>query len=77
MSFGKPPIKTKSAITKAEKTAAAQDVVAAFLAAGGRVKKMPAVAATIFACANCGHSGIAGVSAGKVRKCPRCRVILS
>ena len=59
--------------TKAEKTAEAQDVVAAFLAAGGRIKQLDPVVATAFACANCGHSGIAGFGPGKPRRCPKCR----
>jgi hypothetical protein len=59
--------------SKSEKSAEAQDVVAAFLAKGGRIKQMPPVVPTTFACAECGHTGILGVAVGKVRRCPKCR----
>jgi hypothetical protein len=61
---------------KAEKRNEAEDVVAAFLAAGGTVKRMPTVEATAFACGSCGHAGVLGVSPGKTRKCPKCRALL-
>lgn len=63
--------------SKAEKRNEAEDVVAAFLASGGTVKRMPTVEATPFACGSCGHAGILGVSPGKSRKCPKCRAALT
>lgn len=68
----KPRAKVTPSASKAQKSAEAQDIVAAFLAAGGQVKQMPAVVATAFACA-CGHAGISGVAPGKTRRCPKCR----
>lgn len=59
--------------SKAKKTADANDLVAAFLARGGQISKMPAVEAQTFACAECGHTGIMGFAPGKARKCPKCR----
>ena len=74
MSWGKPrPKSGKPQQSKVDKTAEARDAVAAFLAEGGRVKQMPAVVATPFACAECGHTGIIGVAPGKARRCPKCR----
>jgi len=63
--------------TKAEKRNEAEEVLAAFLAAGGTVKRMPSVEATPFACGSCGHAGILGASPGKRRKCPKCRAIVT
>jgi predicted Zn-ribbon and HTH transcriptional regulator len=68
-----PKSKPGQPLSKADKTAEAQDIVAAFLAKGGRIKQMPAVVPTPFACSNCGHTGISGVTPGKVRRCPKCR----
>lgn len=47
--------------------------MAAFLAKGGSVTQAPSVVPTAFACSNCGHTGIAGVTKGKTTRCPRCR----
>ena len=60
--------------SKADKSAEASDMVAAFLARGGRVKPLPAVVPTHFACSNCGHVGVIGMTEGKaVRRCPKCK----
>lgn len=60
-------------LSKADRKTEAEDAVAAFLARGGAVKRMPDVVATTFACANCGHTGILGVAEGKRSRCPKCR----
>jgi hypothetical protein len=60
-------------LSKADHKTQADDAVAAFLARGGSVKQMPAVVATTFACANCGHTGILGIAEGKSPRCPKCR----
>ena len=72
MSF-RPRAKAPGPDSKVEKAAEAQDLVAAFLAKGGGIKKIEAVTTSTFACANCGHVGIIGAAVGKVRKCPKCR----
>lgn len=67
------PASKKDQPSKADKRSEAEAQVAAFLARGGAVKEMPAVVATMFACANCGHTGTIGVAPGKKPRCPKCR----
>jgi len=63
--------------SKADRRSEAEDVVAAFLAAGGTVNRLPPEEATAFACSSCGHTGTIGASAGrKSPRCPRCRAPL-
>lgn len=71
----KPPQSERQ--SKADRRSEAEDVVAAFLASGGTVKRMPSVEPTPFACGSCGHAGIVGVAPGKARKCPKCRALLT
>ncbi len=63
--------------SRADRRSEADDAIAAFLARGGAVKQMPAVVATTFACATCGHTGILGIASGKTSRCPKCRALLS
>jgi hypothetical protein len=70
------PLPKEGQPSKAEKRSGAEDLVAAFLAKGGAVSKMPSVEPTAFACGTCGHAGIAGFAPGKARKCPKCRSAL-
>jgi hypothetical protein len=63
--------------SKADRRQEAEDVVAAFFAAGGTVKRLPSEEPTAFSCSSCGHSGIVGVTPGKNRQCPKCRAPLS
>jgi hypothetical protein len=67
------PLPKEGQPSKAEKRSGAEDLVAAFLAKGGSVNKMPSVEPTAFACATCGHAGIMGFAPGKTPKCPKCR----
>jgi hypothetical protein len=73
MNFPRSTSKGHNPQSKTEKSAEARDVVEAFLKAGGSIRRMPTVAVSAFACANCGHAGIAGATAGRVRKCPKCK----
>lgn len=63
--------------SKADRRSESEDIVAEFLAKGGSVTRVPGIEPTTFACSACGHAGIAGFAAGKVRKCPRCRAPLA
>lgn len=62
--------------SKAERRSEAEDVVAAFLAAGGTVSRLPSEQATSFVCSSCGHTGITGTTPGKSGRCPKCRAPL-
>jgi predicted RNA-binding Zn-ribbon protein involved in translation (DUF1610 family) len=62
--------------SKAERRSAAEDMVAAFLASGGTVNRLPAEQATEFVCGNCGQAGIIGTTLGKSSRCPKCRELL-
>jgi hypothetical protein len=70
------PLPKEAQPSKAEKRSGAEDLVAAFLAKGGSVSKMPSVEPTAFACGTCGHAGIMGFAPGKTPKCPKCRSAL-
>lgn len=63
--------------SKADRRSESEDIIAEFLAKGGAVTRVPSTEPTTFACASCGHAGIAGFAPGKVRKCPRCRAPLT
>ena len=74
MSWPSKPKSRDQSASRADKSAEASDMVAAFLARGGRIKEMPAVVPTQFACSNCGHVGVIGMTEGKsVRRCPKCK----
>ena len=74
MSWPSKPKSRDQGATRADKSAEASDMVAAFLARGGQIKSMPSVVPTQFACKNCGHVGVIGMTEGKaVRRCPKCK----
>jgi len=74
MSWPSKPKSGQPAASRADRSAEASDMVAAFLARGGQIKAMPAVVPTEFACSNCGHVGVIGMTEGKsVRRCPKCK----
>ncbi len=62
--------------SKADRRSEAEDVVAAFLAAGGTVNRLPSEQATAFVCSSCGHAGTTGVTPGRSVRCPKCRAPL-
>lgn len=62
--------------SKAERRSEAEDVVAAFLATGGTINRLPSEEATAFVCSSCGQTGTTGVIPGKSARCPRCRAPL-
>ena len=59
--------------TRADRKSEAEAAMAAFLSKGGAVKQVPSVVPTMFACSECGHARIAGMTEGKTTRCPRCR----
>lgn len=59
--------------TRADRKNEADAALAAFLGRGGEVKLGPSVVPTILACSSCGYSGVAGVTEGKIARCPKCR----
>jgi hypothetical protein len=63
----------RAPVTRADRKNEAEAALAAFLKGGGAVKQAPSVVPTMFACAECGHTGIAGMTEGKTTRCPRCR----
>jgi hypothetical protein len=72
----KPPVKGPPQ-SKAERRSETEDIVAAFLAKGGSVTRVPGAEPVAFACGSCGHAGIAAFAPGKTRKCPKCRATLT
>jgi hypothetical protein len=59
--------------SRADRKIEAEAALSAFLGRGGEVKRGPPVVATVLACSSCGYSGVAGVTTGKITRCPKCR----